>query len=182
MTLYSAVEIWQAGRSDAQRSLTYLDVELEQLQAALSWNWHRLNIDHNVDLLQGEERLPVHPADAAFGGTEIALPARVVVLSRLTPAGIVLYRAGYLAGLDRETELLTAIARSQLQLETARTAMTNTERAAFAAAIDRARTAILHRHKEATSTPVAAGEWAVRIPGTNAWLPEAEEEGSIAAR
>lgn len=165
MRPYTPAEILQAGADDTRRASVHLVVELEGLHAAICWHWHRVNIDEHVPLLDGEERLPRHPAPAGFGGTTLALPARQVRLDALTAAGRRLYELGGRKARAEHERLITRVLTARRELDVARAASTRAERAAFVAAILHASTATEHRNSRPPAATLSSEAWPVRIPG-----------------
>jgi len=170
-TLYTAAEILQAGRDEIRRTFAHLYAELEELQAAVDWNWHRLVVDENVPLLDGRERLARHAAPAGFGDTAVAIPARTVHLDRLSAAGRDLYQLGRLAGYTDREQVLTDIAAAAAELALIRVAPTRRQRQQLVTSIVRGIDVQVARANPRPAVPVASGAWAVRVPGTTLTLP-----------
>lgn len=169
MRRYTPVEILQAGADDTRATHAHLYLELERLQAALCWRWHRANLDPDVPLLDGEERLPTYPAGPAFGGNAIAIPARPVHLVRLTPAGRALYRIGCQVALIERAQLVHRVLDARAAVDAAATMLTPQQRHALTAAALATAAAAEHRASPRPSTAVTSDAWAVRIPGTGTW-------------
>ncbi|MBD8104773.1 hypothetical protein [Plantibacter sp. CFBP 8775] len=140
-------------------------IELEGLHAAICWHWHRINVDEHVPLLEGEERLPRHPAPTDFGGTTLAVLARPVRLEALTAAGRRLYELGGRAARLEHERLILRVLTARRELDDARAAMTRIERAALVTAALQAAEAAKHRDARESVTPVSSDAWPVRTPG-----------------
>ncbi|MBD8519150.1 hypothetical protein [Plantibacter sp. CFBP 8804] len=172
MRPYTPAEILQAGADDTRRGSTHLLVELNALQNALGWHWHRINVNADVPLLDGEERLPSYPAPAGFGGNTLAVPARTVHLERLTPAGRWLFwLGGHTARLERE-RLIDRTQLFRVLVDDARRARTSEQRRADTTAVLQAADANRHRSTRQPVTPVSTTAWPVRIPPPEPTNPE----------
>ncbi|MFK3672457.1 hypothetical protein ACI2IX_20000 [Leifsonia aquatica] len=177
MTCYTPTEIIQAGIDQTRETFADLYLQLDQARRAIDFHWHRANIDPTIGLLDGEERLPVHAAGTGFGGNDVALPARPVRLDRLTDAGLTLYQVGVRAALAEEDALRNQLAAAVDELQVWRRMPTRDERRKETARHLHGVAAAAVRHEPKTSTPVTAGPWAVRIPGTTTVLPAIDAEG-----
>lgn len=175
---YTPAEILQGGADDTRRGYTHLRLELNALQDALGWHWHRININAEVPLLDGEERLPTFPAPAGFGGNAVAIPARTVHLERLTSAGRWLFWLGGRTARRERERLIDGIELLRVLVDDARGARTSEQRRAETAAVLHAIEAAHHRSTVRAATEVTGDLWTVRIPGTTRWattpLPENE--------
>lgn len=172
---YTPAEIINAGIDDTRETFADLYLELDRVRSASDWQWHRANVDENVELLDGEERLPQHAAPAGFGGNELALVRAPFELARLTNAGLTLYTVGVRIALAEREQLEHQIAVARVDLENLRAVPARQERQRIAAAEQRAWDAAVHRRKTAAelagrpqSTVEAWEDVPVRIPGTNA--------------
>ena len=180
---YTPAAIISAGIDDTRETFADLYLELDRIRAAADWQWHRANVDENVELLDGEERLPVHPAPAEFGGSELALTREPFELGRLTNAGLTLYTVGVRIALRERVHLEHQIAKAGAELESLRTVPTREERQRIAAAEQRAWDAAQYRKKREAelaarpqSTVQAWDDVPVRIPGTSQVAAPRESE------
>lgn len=171
---YTPAEIISAGIDDTRETFADLYLELDRIRAAADWQWHRANVDESVALLDGEERLPVHPAPAEFGGGELAAVRAPFALGRLTNAGLTLYTVGVRIALGERAQLEQKIIAARAELEALRTVPARQERQRIAAAEQRAWDAAQHREKTKAelaarpqTTVEAWGDVPVRIPGTS---------------
>ncbi|WP_295122588.1 hypothetical protein [uncultured Leifsonia sp.] len=171
---YTPAEIISAGIDDTRETFADLYLELDRIRAAADWQWHRANVDESVELLDGEERLPIHPAPAEFGGGELATVRAPFALGRLTNAGLTLYTVGVRIALEERTQLEQKITTARAELEALRSVPARQERQRMAAAEQHAWDAAQHRKKleaelakRQQSTVQAWGDVPVRIPGTS---------------
>lgn len=171
---YTPAEIVGAGIDDTRETFADLYLELDRIRAAADWQWHRANVDESVELLDGEERLPVHQAPVEFGGGELATVRAPFALGRLTDAGLTLYTVGVRIALAERAQLELKIIAARVELEALRTVPARQERQRIAAAEQRAWDAAQYRKKleaelagRPQSTVQAWGDVPVRIPGTS---------------
>ena len=183
---YTPAEIITAGIDDTRETFADLYLELDRIRAAADWQWHRANVDENVELLDGEERLPQHAAPAGFGGTELALVRAPFELARLTNAGLTLYTVGVRMALAERAQLEHNITIARAELEALRIVPPRQERLRIAAAEQRAWDAAEHRRKKRAelaarpqTTVEAWGDVPVRIPGTNTVAVPATSAGTV---
>ncbi|MDN4599388.1 hypothetical protein ACF1AJ_19205 [Leifsonia sp. NPDC014704] len=180
MIRYTPTEILQAGIDQTRETFADLYVAVDRVRKAIDFHWHRVNVDPDVQPIDGEERLREHGAGAGFGN-EIALPTPYVDLSRLTDAGLALFAIGaHTAFLERD-ELIAEHERLAEQLDWARNLPTNEEWRRYVATLIRNHDAYLHRQQPLTATPVAPSAWPVRVPGTDTILPAVSHHPLTAA-
>ena len=180
MIRYTPTEILQAGIDQTRETFADLYVAVDRVRKAIDFHWHRVNVDPDVQPIDGEERLREHGAGAGFGN-ELALPARPVDLTRLTDAGLALFAIGARIALLERDELTKEHERLTQQLHWARTSPANDEWRRYVAALIRNHEAYLHRQQPLTATPVAPSAWPVRVPGTDTILPAVSHHPLTAA-